>query len=474
MKDPNYIREIEVGGQNYLGICVASGKGVQTFVRMFSLSERTGFIAGETGIDPWTIQGFSEVEGSLYLYGPLLEEIPESFLSLLELPAASILPPRFVLFTRRLAAYFKEGLTYEKLYPQGIFFFSDGRTLFLPEPILQKSLALKPVEERLRFYEPYNHPDLTGEENASFFLGCIAYRLLTGHLPYQAESEETLHTHMRELPPLPVSLARPGIREEVSSFIQQSLIGKEKPSLSLWVEKMEAWSKIPLVETLSDTEIDLRRKQAEQFQKETSRAYTRKQFWQKHRTRVIGISILALILGYFGYEALSNALKPPRTLGFTPEQVVHLFYSSMNTLDHLAMEDCVTGEAGKQYINEVIQLFVISRMRMSVEFKNSMIDAETWYKTGRPPIPEGQTLYGIAELEIEKESETEEMVHMRVQFEKWVPIPQRGEEGEPQNSSFADRFKGFRIEEQVTLEKKKSRWVITEIQRLSDSPLTYF
>lgn len=229
-----------------------------------------------------------------------------------------------------------------------------------------------------------------------------------------------------------------------------------------------------MVETLSDTEIDLRRKQAEQFQKETSRTYTRKQFWQKHRTRVIGISILALILGYFGYEALSNALKPPRTLGFTPEQVVHLFYSSMNTLDHLAMEDCVTGEAGKQYINEVIQLFVISRMRMSAEFKNSMIDAETWYKTGRPPIPEGQTLYGIAELEIEKESETEEMVHMRVQFEKWVPIPQRGEEGEPQNLNFADRFKGFRIEERVTLEKKKSRWVITEIQRLSDSPLTYF
>ena len=474
MKDPKYTREIEVGGRKYLGICVASGRGVQTFVRMFSLSERTGFIVGETGMDPWTIQGFSEVETSLYLYGPLVGEIPESFLYLLETSVTSTLPPKFVLFTRRLAAYFKEGHTYEKLYPQGIFFFSDGRTLFLPEPILQKSLALKPAEERFRFYEPYNHPDLTGEENASFFLGCIAYRLLTGSLPYWAESEETLHTHMRELPPLPASLARPGIREEVSSFIQQALTGKEKPPLSLWVEKVEAWNRTPLIETVSDTEIDLRRKQAVQFQKETSRAYTRRQFWQKHRTRVIGISILALILGYFGYEALSNALKPPRTLGFTPEQVVHLFYSSINTLDHQAMEDCVTGEAGKQYINEVIQLFVISRMRMSVEFKNSMIDAEIWYKTGRPPIPEGQTLYGIAELEIEKESETEETAQMRVQFDRWVPVPQRIEEGEPQNLSFADRFKGSRIEERVTLEKKKSHWVITEIQRLSDSPLTYF
>lgn len=185
----------------------------------------------------------------------------------------------------------------------------------------------------------------------------------------------------------------------------------------------------------------------------------------KHRTQVILAILLTLVGTYFAYDVLSSALRPPRTLGMPPEQVVNLFYSSVNSLDHQAMEDCVKGKAGKAYIDEVTQLYVVSRMRMSVEFKSGMLDAESWYRKGRPPLQEGVTLYGIAELKIQREAgeeNTPDVLRFLVQFHRWIPVP-------PSEGGL--RFRGFQMRERVIVQREGERWVIAEIQRLQAEPL---
>lgn len=481
-----HLRILEISGQYYLGIRVASGKGIQSFIRLASPQDRKGWLLTEKGVEEWDILGFSEVDGNLYLYGLPFESLPEPFTSLLDTPPVTSIPPRWVLFIRRLALLAQTSTLPEKLYPEGMFFLKDGRILILPEKIMQKVLALEPLSQRIAYFESFNHPDLTGEQNCSFFLGTITYRLITGVNPYQGSTEETLHSEMRDLQPVPASLKRPGVNEELSDYLQSVLTSKEKPSLSEWAQKIESFFKLPLLCSLTEEEVAEKTKEAERFISEQNRTLKRRTFWRKHRTHVLFAILIVLVGGYFAYDVLSSILKPPRTLGLSPEQVVSLFYSSMNTLDHQAMQDCVKGKVGKAYIDEVTQLYVVSRMRMSVEFKSGMMDADTWYRKGKPPLKEGETLYGVAELKIQQEAEQEktsqdaqkevlkkdrsskEQVFREqrylVQFHRWVPVP--ASEGRV-------RFKGFQIQERVTLQKEGERWIIVEIQRLQSESLPH-
>ncbi|GAB4369185.1 MAG: hypothetical protein Kow009_05860 [Spirochaetales bacterium] len=462
------LRTIEIGGKFYLGIRVASGKGVQSFIRLVNKEDRKGLILSDTGLDEWDIQGFTELDGELYLYGPSFQSLPEPFIHLFDLPPGTSLPSRWILFIRRLSQLSRTTHLPDKLYPQGMFFLEDGRLLILPEKIMDRVLSLEPLDQRITYFESCNHPDLTGEPNCSFFLAALTYRFCTGKDPYGGSTEEEIHSEMRTLPPVPASLERPGLNEELSEFLQTALTAKEKPSLYEWKERIESLSRQPLLSQLTEEETARKRKEAKRFLAERIRTQKRRNFWMKYKTHVLGLLLISLIGGYFLYDILSNALRPPRTLGMSPEEVVHLFYSSMNTLDHQAMEDCVDGKAGKSYIDEVTRLYVVSRMRMSVEMKNPMIDAETWYRKGRPAIPEGQTLYGIASLSIQQEGQDPEKgedgsKQYRVQFDRWVPLP-ASMEGR-------GRFKGFRVEERVTLEKEGKRWVIVEIQPQRSDPL---
>jgi len=459
------LRIIEIGGNSYLGIQVASGKGVQSFIRLFSPQDQKGLILTERGIEEWEILGFSDVDGNLYLYGPPFESLPEPFTTLFDAPPGSSIPPRWVLFIRRLALLGETSRLPEKLYPEGMFFLKDGRILILPEKIMQKVLALEPLAQRIAHFDSFNHPDLTGEQNCSFFLATVTYRLITGFPAFTGNTEEELHTEMRYLLPLPASLKRPGLNEELSDFLQLLLTSKEKLSLSEWEKKIEYFSKPPLVYSLTKEELEKKALEAERFLSERTRSYRRRTFWMKHRTQVILAILLTLVGAYFAYDVLSSALRPPRTLGMPPEQVVNLFYSSVNSLDHQAMEDCVKGKAGKAYIDEVTQLYVVSRMRMSVEFKSGMLDAESWYRKGRPPLQEGVTLYGIAELKIQREAgeeNTPDVLRFLVQFHRWIPVP-------PSEGGL--RFRGFQMRERVIVQREGERWVIAEIQRLQAEPL---
>lgn len=456
------LRLIEIGGKIYLGVRVAGGKA--SFIRLFSSQDRKGRILMENGIEDWEILGFSEVDGDLYLYGPPFESMPEPFMSLFDTPLGTSIPPRWILFIRRVLSLAQASQVPHKLYPEGIFFLSDGRILILPESIMQRVLAWEPLDQRIATFESFNHPDLRGEQNCAFFLGILTYRLTTGTLPFEGSTEESLHTEMRELPPLPAFLKRPGLNKELSDFLQLVLTSKEKPDLTEWVQKIEYFSKLPLVYSLTNEDIEQKAREAERFLSERTRTHTRRMFWLRYKTRVLLATLVALIGGYFTYDVLSSALRPPRTIGLSPEEVVSLFYTSMNTLDHQAMEECVKGKVGKAYIDEVTQLYVVSRMRMSVEFKSGMIDAETWHRKGRPPLKEGETLYGIASLSIQERTEEKEsgLYRFLVQFHRWIPVPP---------SEDGARFKGFQIQERVLLQKEGERWIIVEIQRLTSKPL---
>jgi hypothetical protein len=170
---------------------------------------------------------------------------------------------------------------------------------------------------------------------------------------------------------------------------------------------------------------------------------------------VVTAAVLAVV-GSIAGTMLKNALAAPLTEGLAPREVVELFYSGINTFDHAAMEDCVTGDAGKGYIREATNLFVISRMREGYERTRPYIDVNEWILNGKPEIPQGKSLYGIAGLKISAEGETQ----FRVDFRRWTPVPS-GADGSGEVSYIVEE-----VTERVRLKEIKGVYRIYSIETL--------
>ena len=187
-------------------------------------------------------------------------------------------------------------------------------------------------------------------------------------------------------------------------------------------------------------------------------------FFRKNRFTLIVAGILAIIAGSITFSMVSKALEPPITVGMTAREVVELFYKSMNTFDHFSMEDTITKQAGKDYINEAVNLYAFSKMRQSYDVgQTPFVDVQEWVDAGRPVLPLGKSVYGIANLSITEESPN---VYI-ADYEKWVE-----DDIDEGNGNVTIHYTGVRRKDRCTLEMQKNAWIITKLERLSETDIS--
>lgn len=454
---------IALAGENRSGIDLGPTGGRRALARMFPPDVGPGLVVENGAAREWKILGITELGGRLYAYGHPVEA--EGFLEKLAELAGTEAIAALRGLVRACGTLAAEGRLPSRLYPGGILFLERKGFLFLPDSIMEKALSVLPLENRTAEYEVFNHPDLAGEAGLSFSLGCLAYRIVTGVLPWDEIGEEELHTAMRSRLPLPPRLKKPGIRDEVSAFIMRAFSEGEKPNLAEWDEALSAWISRGAEFELGDEELEARRREAARAEAERAGKAARRRFWERNRTGLFAAAVVAVVAGSIAWSVASNLLKPRATKGFPPEEVVRTFYRSMNTFDHVVMEDCVLGDAGKAYIGEAMNLFVVSRMRLSAEMSTGFVDAEEWTRKGRPEVPAGKVVYGIADLAVKRTGGSEENPEYLVSFEHWAPVPAEPDSKQPPKS------RGIAIGEKVTMVRSKGDWVIGRIERISEKPL---
>jgi hypothetical protein len=86
------------------------------------------------------------------------------------------------------------------------------------------------------------------------------------------------------------------------------------------------------------------------------------------------------------------------------------------------MEDCVAKNVARDRINEATRLYVISKMRLANEGKTGIFPAGDWVAEDKPILDQDETLYGISDLYIEKNHETETQARYTVSYLKYAPI----------------------------------------------------
>jgi hypothetical protein len=453
--------------------------GVATYLRSnsFAVTKLTaqrrsyGHIVTDEGIETWQPQGFTMHNGWVYLYGPYLEA--RTLSELLKQSADSVLPYLSRL-ARALRSMDAEDAPTPLMHTRAIAFLNDGSVLFLPYEIMSTIKDHQTLSDRIEFHDLFNHPDLNAEQNRSFALAVLVYRALTDEYPFEAETDDELRNKMRnQIVTKPIHKV-PEIRPEISDLITKMLTDPEQHALSLeqWDEHFSAWIQNGIHRELSEDERLEIEAQAESSRLNMERSYRRREFIRRNWKRIAVISLVVILVGTVPGTMIYNKLQPRAIAGLPPDEVVRTFYTAMNEMDHMTMQDAVVDGAGSGMVREVTNLYVMSRMRTAVERQSSFIDAGQWRDNGMPSFPSEKSVYGTARVRVGLErsiSETERVY--RAEYEKWQPHFERDENQEIVETAGPGVIGYDRID-RVYLREQGDSWVIYQIERLQNTELS--
>ncbi len=500
---------VQAGEAVYLGIptgIAAAGGSELALARLASLRNDPGRLVGPDGVQTWSLSGSLELEGRIVFVGPWEEGL--SLLQVLEgAPAAAGGPPstagglssaaggpsadRLESALPHLERLLEALLLLERmgalppdLQADAIFFLPGDRVLFLPPLLMRRVLDFRPAEYRNRLIHAFHPAGLRGKPRLSFALGAFLYRLAAGVDPFPGGSEEEIQDRMRRERLTPLPLAAPDIRPPVGAAVLRALGRQARtgrpvpsfpgplPSLPEWLEWVRAWRREGIRREVGPAERERLRREAEEVRRRAGRAFGRGLFWRLRGPRIALIAAAVLVVGGLLGGWLRGVLAPGPTRGLSPAQVVQTYYRSQNELDVETMSRCVTRGAGRQDIDVVTRLLVISRVSQAYEGASTLLPAPEWDRRGRPRPAPPQAVFGILDLRLRPapaesgDSAAPSKPAFLADYEKWIPAPQEDlEEGT------GPAFQGYRILDRLELRFRRGAWVIDRLERLEVTPL---
>jgi hypothetical protein len=458
----NGLIEVDRQGTRYLGVDTGIASNSPTLRKLAGQRRQSGWIIRRDEVHDWKPLGFVEREGRVHVYGPFakgqfledaLDGGPAEQLAALERVAHA------------LATLERLEVPMFPFHTRTIILLEDGGVLVLPTDIMQAIREHQDYAARIRRMERFNHPDRDNEQNVGFALAAAAYRAITGIYPYDSDDEETLHARVRAESHIRAKHRDVEIKDDVSDALDRELAGDSPTPPDEWASRLNAWRKEGVRQSLTEEERDRRETAAKQAVERLERGFKRREMVRKKGRTALIIAAIVIVVATIPGTIIRNALQPRATAGLPPEEVVRVFYTSLNGLDHMTMEDAVVDKAGADLIREATNLFVLDRQRMSVEMESGFIDAQEWRDAGMPAVPAGKSPYGVANLRIEALTAPEGERRFEVNYERWLPDYEQAE------LTGSAGITGLRITDRVLMRMDREDWVIYQIDRLSQDPI---
>ena len=347
-------------------------------------------------------------------------------------------------------------------------------TVFFPPARLIKRTLETGGNEALLDAERYVHPDLYGPEDISFSAGAMLYRIFGSAPPFSPDEPangDTLQAELRrnisEGVFVPPRLMSPGLDGEMSELITKSIsrISRDKGTHSRpgpehicsalgppHSRPVSSWLK-----PLAPHEVSAIRAEHEEYSKRSALKVKTRRFVIRNTAIIAGVVIALLVLALSVRGYLKRQAELPTTRGMEAIEVANTYYLSFGSLDHTMMELCVTGNAGKQDIQMVMNLFVITRVRQAYEAgRETFISAQEWIDSGSPATE--ATVFGITGLSVNALSQDREHASLEADYILWMPV---SEDGSRETTA------GHKTTDRLNLVFIKGIWRIAEIERTS-------
>jgi hypothetical protein len=403
-------------------------------------------------VESWQSEGVTEYSGTMVIWGsPFPGEELLEIINQKEKKDEALNAIRFWIRASVTLEDFSGGKEVPYPGPRGALIVSKEHgyplgTVFFPPARLVKRTLDAEGESAVLEAERWIHPDLKGKESISFSAGAMLYKVFSGKAPFGRDASEPViidSKSIKHIPPedmlrmdiregvfTPLHLAAPGLDPELAELtvsamgrIPKNKEEKQRPApekLSGLIgapfsKPVSSWTK-----TLSGEELLKIQTEHEQYNKKKALTVKTRRFIIRNTT-IIAIAVIAVIVSIFIIRgAVQRQAELPTTKGMTPVEVAETYYGAFGTLDHVLMEACVSGKAGKSDIDMVINLYVISRVRQAYEINSSsFMSAEEWIEAGSPLTE--STVFGITDLHIKTISTGNENTRLEAAYTLWVP-----------------------------------------------------
>jgi len=300
---------IEEENEVFLGIRFSESSKSYTLAQSGIKKDMDCFLVKGGRVSPWTMERSFVHEGQVWGIGPFIEG--KSLSTIID--SGSQNPERLI---EALASAFSVLKTsaVSRIMTSAVLV-SEDSMLFLPDEFIGRIEKTAGEHIRINSFTGFNHPDLSGEGNLSFFLGALSYRLFAGELPFSGTTEEEVRQAIREKRIRKLLYLVPEIQPEISAFIMAALrIEGEAPTLSDWRKTAAGWGIEGVRRSLTETERSEILLEGERINAYAEKRHRVREFFRKHwRALAITAAALAVAASVAG-SILKNVLAPPVTL----------------------------------------------------------------------------------------------------------------------------------------------------------------
>ena len=399
--------------------------------------------------------------------------------------------------------------------------------LFLPLIHFESSTMCIGEKEYSAHQGFYINPTLTGDAAIHYTQSVIAYRLLTGRLPFTETAPDKRHMDIIDANYTPLSASVWALDETLASFVDNSLQRKAlvrnkktgrklAPSLadkitSIIVEKeksdsdenqskeelgltfpLEAlYRELGLTENgeippmgklnpvirksnISQEIFEQKNKKREAFFQ--TKLKVKRWIRSARIPLMISAGVILIITVLFASIARGQS-ENPTSKGLTSTQTIEMFYSGMNTLNNLAMHECSTGGRASELENMVSTMYVTGKTVAAYDATRKLVSPAEWINFNH----DGHyTIFGLADFSIQINKGS---IFFNAPAKNTKPKAITEEEGKPVKNgdkktipvsyillyTESDDMNNLVLtaiyhNDTLTLEFKKDRWIITDIQ----------
>jgi hypothetical protein len=444
------IIHFELEGNRVLGFDTGLDAQAFTQAKLSHLVTQTGCVVSPDGTATvWQPAGVIERNGTMVVWGPDFEG--EGLDQLVIDPARKDRALDALRYWLRACILLADRDDPVSACPAGALIAPSGTILFPPERLIRRCIEAEGPNAVLASAERWTHPDLSGKDAVSFSAAALLYRILCGVPPYQNTDVDIVRQDIREGVFTPLTFMVPGLDEALETFItgvmtpqgrspgdkaagksaKKRAIGETPAGRTVQPAEPEALLRLlgvpgsggpdAYIHPLTGEELQKREHEREQYDKKKGLTVKTRRFVYRNST-ILAVALAILIgIALIVQSMVRSHAELPTTLGMKPAEVIETYYGAFGPLDHTLMEACVTNKAGKDDINMVMNLFVISRMRQAYETISPTVTPQEWMAAGSPPTD--LTVFGVSDLAVRalESDESDGEVLYRVSYILWAP-----------------------------------------------------
>jgi hypothetical protein len=326
----------------------------------------------------------------------------------------------------------------------GLFIINDGSFLVLPDAITELIRSFLDEQSLFTAQKQWIRPGLSGTQALTFELTALAYAAFTGVSPIADE-------YVREdgYTPVPIELSAPSTASETAAWFSSQL-SEPDSDYHRWASSY--------VEILSAEPVDGPNRESElmEFRRKQKKRAERKRSRRIHRTRNIILSVVVVVFLAASASLFYQSLKPHPTDGLSQKELITYYYEAHDQVNIARIGEALSPTAKSPFSTMLSYLHVTGSVRSAYENTSGIVSAGSWVEEGKPTLPGDATLIGVSDLDIRQLDEHT----FEASYIFWAPLS-------PEEQAQSDGMLAapFHTVDELKLERKKDRYLITEVHQ---------